>query len=199
MNRDAELALRFRQGTLVITVLVTTVLVTTVVFLTLVVISSCGTRSDRGRDDALKNPGIQPTITQNEAMRRADEYVQRSLKALPTQAQLEKQSSDITSCDDPSDNGPKGRVIASNSYWIRGLPKESNQKYFDDLLHYWKSNGFSVLDDARPEDYFISVEHNSDGFRMSLEAGRTGAINIGASSPCVWPDGTPPPSVAPGG
>jgi len=48
-----------------------------------------------------------------------------------------------------------------------------------------------VLRDERPDKLSISVEDEEDFFRMSLQVSDQGSLSIGASSPCVWPEGTP--------
>lgn len=39
----------------------------------------------------------------------------------------------------------------------------------------------------------LFVESNRDAFRMSLQANIPGDVSISSTSPCVWPEGTPPP------
>lgn len=136
---------------------------------------------------------MQNTITAAEAQRLVDVYVQEAMTALPPHARLEKQSGMVYDCSDPTDHGPRGRVIASINYWIRDLPKDQNQAYFDAALRYWTQHGWKLLTDSRPQDNYIGVEKISDGFRMSLTASIHGDLNIGTDSPCVWPNGTPAP------
>lgn len=138
------------------------------------------------------------TMNEKQAGEKAERHVRDVMSALPKQARLEPIYLPHTPCDDPSDNGPKGRVEANREYWIRDLPGDTNEHYFDALLDYWQGHNFRVLTDARPQDYFISVENKQDFFRMSVTGGPTGAMSIGASSPCVWPNGTPPPSATSG-
>ena len=37
------------------------------------------------------------------------------------------------------------------------------------------------------------VENNTDGFRMRVTASDGGRLILIATSPCVWPNGTPEP------
>jgi hypothetical protein len=99
------------------------------------------------------------TMTEQQATQKAEEYAHGAMATLPPEARVKPMYSPQSPCDDPTDNGPKGRIEVGRDY---------------------------------------SVENDNDGFRMSIEGGRTGAVSIGASSPCVWPNGTPPPSVISG-
>lgn len=137
--------------------------------------------------------GMQNTITAAEAQRLVDAYVHEAMTALPPQARLEKQYERTSDCEQPTDHGPRGRVSASIGYWIRDLPKDQNQAYFDAVLRYWTQHGWKLLTDSRPQDNYVWVEKISDGFQMSLAASIHGDLNIGTDSPCVWPNGTPEP------
>jgi hypothetical protein len=138
-----------------------------------------------------QEPGMKHTITQAEAQQRAESYVQDALNALSPGLQLEKVLSETAPCSDPSDNGPPGRVFASNRYWIRGLPKDQNNPVVDTLRRWSAQQGFMIVSDAWDKAKFITLEHPSTGFRFAIQESAQGDLSIGASSPCVWPNGTP--------
>ncbi|MPZ64238.1 MAG: hypothetical protein GEU83_01480 [Pseudonocardiaceae bacterium] len=65
---------------------------------------------------------------------------------------------------------------------------------FAAVERYWVDNGWGILtDDTDSEAAFLSVENREDSFRMSLSSSVDGQLNIGAVSPCIWPNGTPEP------
>ncbi|MEU6644195.1 hypothetical protein ABZ863_16790 [Saccharomonospora sp. NPDC046836] len=136
---------------------------------------------------------MQPTITIDEANRRVEEYVARAVKALPPEAELrlgyEERSGD---CSDPTDHGPKNRVVANRDYNVLGLQPEKIPTYFDALRTWWLANNFRILNDTPPNE-FLWVENNTDGFQMTLQANSKGELFLIAGSPCVWPNGTPEP------
>jgi hypothetical protein len=134
------------------------------------------------------------TITINQAEERAEEYFRKALSVLPEQAGFEPRLIDTYDCDDPTDNGAKGRQIASVDYEITGLPPAEYPNYVADLERWWRDHDFRVLDDERPTYQSIWVENNEDGFRMRIEANDVGGLYLVATSPCVWPDGTPEPA-----
>jgi len=135
------------------------------------------------------------TLTKEQAAERADEHIKRAVAALPVDPSLSMQEPLPMECADPSDNGPRGRYTIDRRYRLEDLPKDRNTEFVNTLYQYWKNNNYRILADKRArDDKFISVEHNGDGFRMSVTNSGPGKLTIGASSPCVWPDGVPPSS-----
>lgn len=133
-----------------------------------------------------------PTMTEQEAAERAEQHIAGAVAALPDRPALTLLSDLSMECLDPDDGGPPGRYEVGRTYWLDGLPSDRNGSYVDALCSYWRSHGFRVLADTRPNDLFVSVEHDDDAFRMSVVASDDGRLSLGASSPCIWPDGTPP-------
>ncbi|MGH3873872.1 MAG: hypothetical protein ACRDSR_20605 [Pseudonocardiaceae bacterium] len=134
------------------------------------------------------------TLTEQQAKDRVEEHITDAVAALPVPARLEVQSTDRVPCDDPTDQGPLGRIIVAKTYWLRDLLAERNKEIFDAVESYWLSHDYRVLDDHRElrvPAFF--AENNTDAFRMSLQSNVRGDLSISATSPCVWPNGTPPP------
>lgn len=143
------------------------------------------------------------TLTIEQAHQRAQQHVDDAAAALPVAPTLTVLRNGEAECTDPTDNGPRGRYQVSRKYWLDDLPADRNAEFVDTLLAHWTSHGYHVLTDKRADnDRFVSVEHNDDAFRMSVKQSTDGSLALGASSPCVWPDGHPPadaePSVDPG-
>ena len=137
---------------------------------------------------------MEETITQDEAADKVWEHINGVMSSLPDEAELEtRQGMNFASCDDPTDGGPKDRITVSERLWIRGLPAEENEANIELMYDYWIDNGYRVLRDERPDKLSISVEDEEDAFRVSLRVSDQGSLSIGASSPCVWPEGTPNP------
>jgi hypothetical protein len=131
------------------------------------------------------------TMTGTEAVARAEGYVRNALVVLPQGARLELLGESRTyDCDDPTDNGPKGRVFASNQYWIRDISQVDPNTYLDGLRRWWSEQGFAIVTDAWRKANVITLENPTNGFRMSFSHNGPDAV-IGASSPCVWPNGRP--------
>ncbi|APU12879.1 hypothetical protein UA75_04100 [Actinoalloteichus sp. GBA129-24] len=97
-------------------------------------------------------------------------------------------------CQDPTDRGPLGRSQFTTRYFLDELPREDNDSNVEAVYQHWIENGYQVLVDDRPDRIFISVQHEDDAFRMSIRASVQGDLSLGASSPCIWPNGTPEPA-----
>lgn len=132
-------------------------------------------------------------ITQAHAAERVEQHLARAIEALPDQPALRIFRDHVRECPS-ADDAPGVRVEVSRGYWLDDLAPERSGRYVEALVAHWTGNGFRVLADARPADMFVSVENAEDGFRMSVALSADGRLSLGASSPCVRPDGAPPES-----
>ncbi len=158
------------------------------------VLAGCGVVTISGKDDMR-------TLSPPQAMGRVEEHIADAVAALPVQPRLEEQSRvEGLPCDDPTDDGPLGRVTVGKTYWLRQVPKERNTEVFEAIHSYWLSHDYRVLHDWRDRTAApaLFVESNRDAFRMSLQSSLKGNLTLSATSPCVWPNGTPPPEVTGG-
>jgi hypothetical protein len=71
------------------------------------------------------------TITTHDAEMRVEDYINKILTALPTQAHLANPFKQTYACDDSTDNGPKDRVIDSVDYRIDRLVPDQYSHYHD--------------------------------------------------------------------
>jgi hypothetical protein len=162
----------------------------TIAITTAVTVASCS--SPDNPEVPVKN-----TITQQQAIERVDQYIRDAVAAIAPGAQLEVvYGSDDSACDDPTDNGPKGRITVSRDYWLNDLLPEKHNEYIDALKQWWQEHDFRLMRDDRPGDIYVTAENRQDGFRMGIEGTVTGPprLSLGASSPCVWRNGTPEPT-----
>lgn len=148
------------------------------------VVSGCGFISEAG--------SMTETMTEDEAAERVQEHINGTLAVLPEEAELEARKGLLfAACDDPTDGGSKGRVTVSERSWVRGLPVEDNEANIDLMYEYWTNNGYQVLRDERSDSMTVTVEHEEDAFRVGIRVSNKGSLSLGASSPCVRPDGEP--------
>lgn len=133
------------------------------------------------------------TLTIEQARERAQQHIDRAVAALPVTPELTLHRDDELECTDPDDKGPAGRYQVGRTYWLDEVPAERSAEIVDTLHDHWTSGGFRVLADERSaDDRFVSVEHDEDAFRMSVQQSKDGSLSLGASSPCLWPEGEPP-------
>lgn len=141
--------------------------------------------------------GMQPTMTGSQAAVRVEEVLQETFRQLPPGAQLRPYGDTGTlPCDDPTDGGPAGRVFVEQQYEVVHDPQWPVDQVVPLLAAHWEEQGLEVVTDLRAErDPQLSVEH-PDGFRVGIEvyprADGSADVYLVGSSPCVWPEGSPP-------
>jgi hypothetical protein len=129
------------------------------------------------------------TITIQEANQRVDTYIQQAKSALSVTMEPKGRDTDQP-CDDPTDNGPKGRLIAGRSYQLTNINKSSITSYFETFKNWSQKNNFQILAEKHNPEY-LWAEKRDDGFRLALQSNDLGEIYLDGSSPCVWRNGTP--------
>ncbi len=139
---------------------------------------------------------MKPTITEHQAQEKVEAYLQGALGALPGSARLKPFTRNRSECTDPTDGGPQGRFEISSTYEVTGLDTTKFADYFDAVIEWLSAHDFQVLTDSRPRDHYVFVRNNADAFDMSVQANDLGKFYLGATSPCVWPNGTPEPQAA---
>jgi hypothetical protein len=98
-------------------------------------------------------------------------------------------------CDGPDDGGPRGWITVAHSYDLDApSPGMSTAEVFDRLLTYWTTHSFRVLRDERPQTHGIKMGNTHGAIHMGLDADPHGNPTISASSPRIWPAGTPTPT-----
>ncbi|MFD8497401.1 hypothetical protein [Amycolatopsis sp. NPDC059657] len=134
---------------------------------------------------------MKSTITVKEANQRVDDLMEQGRKALGPDTRLTDDfRKESMACDDPTDQGPKGRVFATRDAQVVNTRTSVPQENFAALREWWKVSGFQITSDASSR---LFAENPANGFRMSIETNAQGLLYLGVSSPCVWPNGTPEP------
>jgi len=137
-----------------------------------------------------------PTITETQAHDQVEAYVRDAFAALPAPAARQLFSRNRSECTDPTDDGPAGRFEISATYEVTGLTSDTFAVQFETVVQWWQEHGFTVLTDRRPTDQYVFARNARDGFDMSLQANELGKLYLGATSPCIWPNGTPDEAAA---
>jgi len=136
---------------------------------------------------------MKQTITEHEAKDRVELYIEAVVAALPGSAERKPFTQHRSECTDPTDDGPQGRFEISATYEVTGLEPARFGEYFDAIVQWWTAHDFTILTDSRPKDQYVFVRNNADAFDMTVQANDLGKFYVGATSPCVWPNGTPEP------
>ncbi|HEU5156364.1 MAG TPA: hypothetical protein VFU43_05155 [Streptosporangiaceae bacterium] len=138
------------------------------------------------------------TMTEKQATARIEQLIQDTVAVLDPKPRLEiiESMSQPGSCVDPTDQGSPDRTVVSHSYWMRDIPRSRNGDIGQQAKRYWESKGYKItkFDGLNTNEPNINGYTQSDEFLFSIETNVDGDLNIGATSPCIWPNGTPEPS-----
>ncbi|WP_446225657.1 hypothetical protein ACTWPB_11625 [Nocardia sp. IBHARD005] len=133
-------------------------------------------------------------FTAAQAQQRIHENLSAALTGLPLSLNLSKnpENSALASfgrerpvsapCWDASTQS-SGPYNLSSSYWVTGVPKGENRKYFDAMLDAWEKQGWPVERESR----FAANTTLLEGFGLQLQdAGKgDGSLSVTGYSPCV--------------
>ncbi|MFF9640937.1 hypothetical protein [Kitasatospora aureofaciens] len=139
----------------------------------------------------------QPTMTLDQAKTQIDGYRSDILAHLPVEPTTDPTapaSYSDSECD-ANDIGPHGRQQTERSAVFADLPLPDRTKAADAFRAYLTGRGFQVVPEP-PDSHigWVRMKNPKDNFLAVLDGatdtGRTFQLKV--SSPCVWPNGTPP-------
>ncbi|GGT43958.1 hypothetical protein ACFFV7_33140 [Nonomuraea spiralis] len=147
------------------------------------------------------NPSAnKPTITKAQALTRIEQLINGTAGVIHPKPQLDLYQPSLNDglCLDPQDGGSEDRIEVSRSYYLRGLPKAEDalKEVVAEVKAYWQKqghyiaveheNGLQLYGHSRPDDFLITISLAADD-----------VLSLGATSTCLWPNGTPEPSATP--
>lgn len=137
-------------------------------------------------------------MTKQQAIVRAEQIIRATAAAIKPAPRLERYPSIVeeTSCVDPTDGGSPDRTVIHRTYWLRGIPRDRNGDVARQIKAHWDGMGVRYssevsLDGSDPR---ISGYTQPDEFLVSLSTNAGDDMYVSATSPCLWPNGTPEPS-----
>jgi hypothetical protein len=142
------------------------------------------------------DPVFKPTMTQPHAAARGEQIMRETAAALTPRPTLEiyKPGSGPGSCMVNPNDTSDTRVQLDLTYWLRGIPARDNSSVAQQILRYWEHKGYGISGTSHLDTEFPAIFGvTPDDFTIALETSSNGAMSIGATSPCIWPKGTPPP------
>lgn len=84
-------------------------------------------------------------------------------------------------------------VNVAYSYWLRGIPASQFGNIGRQIKAYLEKRGYTIKTSGGFSSGQPGISgYTSDSFLISLDWSAKGALSIGASSPCIYRDGTPP-------
>jgi hypothetical protein len=145
-------------------------------------------------DDAMET-----TETKAQAVQKVEALVEEAFARLPAGATLKfSDGTDRMPCDDPTDNGPRGRIFIEKRYDVvpssgGGWPED---QAIPALVAFWERQGYRVYDDGRNRRDPKYVVDTPDGYAVIIKGYDRGDhydFTLSSSSPCIWENGTPGP------
>ena len=97
--------------------------------------------------------------------------------------------------DDTNPQSAAGRVVVARGYWLRGIAQSGNATIGEQVLQLWRKKGWVIsttegIGTSAPQITALP----SPTLPVSLQSSDNGSLSLGASSVCIWPNGTPPES-----
>ncbi|MFH9349937.1 hypothetical protein [Kitasatospora sp. NPDC017646] len=135
-----------------------------------------------------------PTISLEQAKTRIDGYLAGILAKLPVQPVSTPAAFSDLECD-ANDVGPHGRKQTSRGYDFGDVSSDIKAQAVTDYRTYLAGQGFQPVQD--PPGFhrdWVKLKNAQNDFLAVLDgtADSSHDLTLQVSSPCVWPDGTPP-------
>lgn len=136
----------------------------------------------------------QPTITQAEALDRVEQLIRGTAATLTPKPRLELLPSSVAPNACLDKGKPEDQIVIYRAYWLRDLPKADNMNIARQVQAYWEKQGhvITAIGGFQEGSPTIHGESRPDGFLLGLIWAEGDDLYLGATSTCVWPNGTPP-------
>jgi hypothetical protein len=134
------------------------------------------------------------TMTQAQATQRAQAILRETAAMLNPKPRLEVDRlttyTDQCLADIPN---ASQMVTVAYTYNLRDIPVSENRTIGEQIKAYWQKQGYAIntsggFSSNQPAIY----GETKDAFLISLDSDSQNTLFIGATSPCVYPHGTPP-------
>ncbi|MEV0614035.1 hypothetical protein AB0I81_11990 [Nonomuraea sp. NPDC050404] len=138
-----------------------------------------------------------PTITKAQALARIEQLINGTVSVIRPKPQLDLYQPSVNDglCLDPLDGGSEDRIVVSREYYLRGLPKskEALDEVIAEVKAYWEREGHYISGENK-EGLQLYGRSRPDDFLMAIGWEADDVLSLGATSTCLWPNGTPEPS-----
>ncbi|GAA2647619.1 hypothetical protein GCM10010412_011290 [Nonomuraea recticatena] len=138
----------------------------------------------------------QPTITQSHALSRVEQLIRETAAALQPQPRLELLPSSVAPNTCLAKEGSEKQVVIHRAYWLRDVPQSANMSIAHQVRARWVEQGhvITAIGGFQAGAPTIHGESMPDGYLLGLIWAEGDDLYLAATSPCVWPDGTPAPA-----
>ncbi len=144
---------------------------------------------------------VAKTMNQQEAAATAENIIRSTAATLHPQPGLDFDPSlgnDAIQCLAEELPDASKMVTVDRTAWLRGIPDGQQVNIANQVKAYWRQQGYVIgtaanFDQGKPEiTGYTPHKDPFEVFTFSLTTASNGWISIGATSPCVWPNGTRP-------
>ncbi|MFE0145769.1 hypothetical protein ACFWY5_01400 [Nonomuraea sp. NPDC059007] len=132
-----------------------------------------------------------PTLSQTQAIALNDKLINETVQAVTPKPRLEVIASFNTPSGCLGEGASENQIIVSRAYWLRDVPKDQNLAISRQIRVFWQSQGHRIVSMGSNGNPDLSGESQPDGFRLFLTWAEGDDLFLGASSTCIWPEGTP--------
>ncbi|ADG88523.1 hypothetical protein [Thermobispora bispora] len=141
---------------------------------------------------------MEPTITKDEALARVEELINDTVANIDPKPRLDVDPTTLKlyPCIRPPGQGLDDRIYIARAYYLRGIPKDKIAEVAQQVRVYWEQQGH-VIEGVSKNGLNIAARSRPDDFILSLSWTAGDVLMIGATSHCIWPNGTPEPSRSP--
>ena len=142
---------------------------------------------------------MKPTMTKEEALTRVQQLINDTVAIIEPKPRLDVDPTTLTPypCLGFVGDDSDGRIYISRAYYLRGIPKDKTKltEIAQKVRRYWQQQGH-VIQGVSRDGLNIAARSRPDDFILSLSWTAGDVLGIGVSSPCIWPNGTPEPSLS---
>lgn len=134
-------------------------------------------------------------MTQAQATARAEQILQDTAAVLTPRPRLDfdpslPNESGVCLADIPN---ASHMINVDRTAWLRAITASQNGSIGQQIESYWKKQGYTITTSGGiKEQSPVITGETKDSFTISLATGQDGLMSIGASSPCIYKNGTPP-------
>lgn len=138
--------------------------------------------------------GQKMTTTQAQAIALAEELIHDTAAALRPTPRLELLP--YSAAPNPcafADDGLPERITVSRAYWLRDVPRVKPVTLAQQVQAHWQQQGHVIVSTGGFEVGHPSIGGKStpDGYTLALVWAEGDNLYLAATSPCIWPNGTP--------
>ncbi|MEV0589527.1 hypothetical protein [Nonomuraea sp. NPDC050310] len=131
------------------------------------------------------------SFTQQQALARVEQLIRDTAAEVTPRPRLELVPYGTEAEECPSDAEANGRVTVNRAYWLRDVPRADLLRVSRQVRAAWERQGHRLIAAGDGDNPDLSGESQPDRYTLALTWADGDQLYLAATSPCIWPDGTP--------